>query len=400
MRTGLGPPWGFHIAPDETAREPDAGPEVPPLAREILALDPTPVQFYETGFSDLDSLVGGGVATRSVTSVVATTGAGKSGFVLSLADHVSRRYSIPALYVSTELDDDEVAERIAAIELGESHARIARGLVPREVLRDATRDCRIRVLSCQLFGPQNQNPLATIESAALAVTEADGDPPLVIVDYLQMLAIGSGDQTRTRVTELAYGLRSMASRLGLAVVAVCSAARGVNKRRDVDLDDPRTYLETAKESGDVEYASANVVYLEPPDADSADGACRIFVAKARRGSAGVIGSVFDGKSGRWSQARESVSSRSGEARASQRHARSEAAAETKVLELVRAHGARLSWRSMRELGGLSVKSLDRARARLLVTNRIETISVNKKDAMGRNRSFEGLRVCFSNESYN
>ena len=85
------------------------------MVRDVAAMDRPPVRSYATGLADLDALLGGGVSTRQLTSVLGPPGAGKSQWCLSLARYLSP--VLPTLYVSTELEADELCARVASIEM-------------------------------------------------------------------------------------------------------------------------------------------------------------------------------------------------------------------------------------------------------------------------------------------
>jgi enoyl-CoA hydratase/carnithine racemase len=102
---------------------------------------------------------------------------------------------------------------------------------------------------------------------------------------------------------IATGLRKLAQDHDAAVIVVSSVARAFYSAARAEqlraLDDPTAYLTAAKESGDVDYASAAVLFLDVAAEGEGYRNARINVAKSRHGEPGVVGARFYGASGRW-----------------------------------------------------------------------------------------------------
>jgi hypothetical protein len=133
--------------------------------------------------------------------------------------------------------------------------------------------------------------------------QCPGEPPLVIIDFLQDFCRGDGDQ-KTRLTNGAIGLRRIAKKLDLPIVAVSSIGRegyGVAANAMRENPDPRIWLRFAKESGDIDYAASVVWFLDVLQevGDDNKRVGRIAIAKCRGGQEGFAGVKFSGASGRF-----------------------------------------------------------------------------------------------------
>jgi hypothetical protein len=228
--------------------------------------------------------------------------------------------TLPVLYASTELEQHELMARIAGNILGRPWSAIVRGDVPRSLVEAALEPVRIRVIGCDVLPRDGSKALELIELEALADAKEHGVSPLVVIDYLQDLARGSERDLRARIGDLATDIRAMAQRIDCPMITVSSVARSYySDKRAAELrthDDPTVYLAAAKECGDVDYASAVVLFLDVEKAGAGpDRAARIAVAKSRHGSTGFAGARFAGASGRWRSAPEAVGELSGPGRA-------------------------------------------------------------------------------------
>lgn len=300
------------------ARDDDPATRRALLVRDIAKLETPPIRSYATGIHELDSLIGGGLSTRQLMCVLGPPGAGKSAWAVATSIHIAP--TLPVLYASTELEQHELMARIAGNLIDRSWSAIARGDVSYARVSEVLEAVRIRVIGCDVLPRDGTAALELIEQEAQADKKEHGVAPLVVIDYLQDLARGSERDMRARIGDLATDIRAMAQRLDCPMVAVSSVARSYySEKRAAELrghDDPTVYLAAAKESGDVDYASAVVVFLDVEKAgDGPDRAARIAVAKSRHGSTGFAGARFAGASGRWWSSPDAVKHLSGSGRA-------------------------------------------------------------------------------------
>ncbi len=290
---------------------PNASPPVegPQSLWDIAQIQRPPVRTYSTGMPDLDALLGGGLGTRRLVVINAPPADGKSALVVHWALHVCKE--IPVLYVSTELEGDEIVARAAANVLDLPWRNIVQGKESPAVVSEAVKDRRFYAIGCEVLPRNTQQALRMIYERAQEITKLCGVPPLVVVDYLQDLVRGS-DDIRSQVGDLATTLRAMAQSLDCSMVAVCSVSRSFygTAKRDLlrQAEDATVYMAAAKESGDVDYAAAVVIFLDTGVAAKGEPwrPARIAVAKARHGTTGFVGAKFHGASGRWEHSPESL----------------------------------------------------------------------------------------------
>lgn len=302
------------------ASAPSTG-SLPPLACDALAIDRPPLITYSTGIDELDQRLGGGITTRSQSVVVARTGAGKSGLAINIAIHIMHTYGIPVLYISSELEIDECSMRFAANLLDVSIRDLLNGHIPRERAREALSNHPIHIVDADAINDRSvcrddegiaEGRLRVLANAIAHITDRYGKRPLVIADYLQELADPDPRNVRMGVSGMARALRVISQRYDLCVFAVSSTGRAFYRQPKEGADDPLTYLGAAKESGDIEFAVVNLLYLDVAT-EPVNGVfpARIVVAKARRGTLGFVGASFHGPSGRWTANEQAAAALSG-----------------------------------------------------------------------------------------
>lgn len=280
----------------------------------IAMVERPPVKSYPTGVEKFDQLTGGGLATRQLLTLVAPPGAGKSALAYNWARTMSPQ--IPFLIASTELESFEVVARCAAPVLDCPWTDIVRGKKSISLVREAVKDMRIHVIGAEEL-PRGEAALEVIFRRAEALAQKYGVAPIIEVDYLQDMARGVDEKgLRGKLGDIATTMRAGAQALDCAVIAVSSVSRAYYGAAKMDTlrlaNDATVYLAAAKESGDVDYASATVCFL---DLDRESGMARIAISKARHGTTGFVGMRFIGATGVWESCPEAEVLLAPEARA-------------------------------------------------------------------------------------
>lgn len=199
---------------------------------------------WATGFEPLDAYLGGGIRAGELVLLGGPQGLGKTTFALQVLRHVVAHGGRGLLF-SFEHDDQTLLERFLAMGAAE-HAgqegpplRIIRQAMQ---LEDGSSD-----LVARLSGtPGGSESLADVRSwgdrlsihrasgrhttvevirkRVLAMCKA-GDPPVVVVDYLQKVAGDEGQSEEERVTAVVEGLKDLSLEAGVPVFAVVAADR-------------------------------------------------------------------------------------------------------------------------------------------------------------------------------
>jgi hypothetical protein len=175
---------------------------------------------------------------------------------------------------------------------------------------------------------------------------------------------------------------------------VCSGSRayyGKSKadalRKSVDASD---YLAAMKESGDVDYAAAVVLFLDVSEPENGSRIARIAVAKSRHGETGFAGARFYGATGRWESDTMAAIAMMPDARDERRREIAEKESDARVLEMVREHGPCV-WRDIRPLCGTGAEA-DRAKSRLILSGALEEFQDSGLDAIGRTYKRKVLQI--------
>ena len=344
---------------------------LPPLLHELASQDLPPQRCYSLGMPALDKFLGGGVHNRQVTALVAPPSCGKSALVGTWG--ITLQHVMPVLHVSTELPRDEVMVRYAALVKGFPWRDGMTGQVPRGDMLGHVKGLRIFVQGQDDI--DREDPIGKIRRDALQIAEKTKQMPAIIVDYVQLLARGAGDDIRTAVGDLTLALRRLSQELDTPIIAVFSTGRmyyGRNKNELLKFgDDPTAYLATAKESGDIEFDCATLMYADVDQlAVGLPKPARIVVARCRVGDVGFAGARVYLDSGRWVADESALSVMTSESRlARDGEDKLEANAEKLIRRLKTMRGR--PWREIRKDCGMRTETAEEVKQYLMDIGRIK-----------------------------
>jgi replicative DNA helicase len=198
-----------------------------------------------TGFEPLDTYLSGGLRSGELTLLGGPQGLGKTALVLQMLRNIAAAGG-SGIYVSYEHDAPTILERLIAAEAAE---KLGQDAIPLRRIRDAMEAVDGRL------GSLNER-LASVAGAAEAVqaVESYGDrlfimrasgasttsqdigafaeqvrsqvssPPVLVVDYLQKVAVPGGpDREEERVTIVVEALKDLALAADIPVLAVVAA---------------------------------------------------------------------------------------------------------------------------------------------------------------------------------
>jgi len=227
-----------------------------------------------TGLLPLDELLGGGLESGSVYGLCAPTGMGKTGLAILIARTIAVDQTV--VYFSTELPARQVIARVAAQVLRTPWRQLNRltaesGL---PLISQALEGLRLRVVELRRD--------TDIVEVLSRVADRDGQPPVLVLDYLQHAARRAPTEDRSiAVAGMSDTLTGWARDAKTTAVIVSSVAR-------------------AKESGDVDFDCSAILFLDTIVDGVAPGGtttARLHIAKSRFGTTGTVGLTFDGAIG-------------------------------------------------------------------------------------------------------
>lgn len=245
-----------------------------------------------TGFEKLDRLTSGWQPSDLII-VAARPGMGKTALALSMARNVSVQKKIPVAFFSLEMSSVQLITRLISAETGLSSDKLRTG----KLADHEWQQLNIKVSDLE------SAPLYIDDSAALTIFELRAKArrlassygiKLIVIDYLQLMNIGSGNKTGNReqeISTISRNLKALAKELDIPVIALSQLSRAVETRGGTK----RPILSDLRESGAIEQDADIVSFLYRPEyygitewdddmKSPSEGQGEFIVAKHRNGA--------------------------------------------------------------------------------------------------------------------
>ena len=230
----------------------------------------------QTGLRPLDAALGGGLPARGLVVLGAVSSTGKTTLCVQVADYMAA-CGRGVLFVTIEQGAAEiVAKSLSRITSGQRRANGNRIMLSTQHITSARNRAswaedgekraafasacawyRDRVAPhLRILESENRPDVARLESVARAMTTHDGEAPVIIVDYLQLLApVNDRDTDKRNMDANVTALRQLARDMDTCVVVISTLNRSSY--------DGGISMDSYKESGSIEYGADVLLGLQP-----------------------------------------------------------------------------------------------------------------------------------------
>jgi len=276
----------------ETVTAEEAVKSVMDLVHTRMA-NPTDVTGVTTGFPSVDRLLNG-LHKTDLIILAARPARGKSAFALQLAKNVALYGKTPTMFFSLEMGTEQLVQRLVASESRVSISSLSTGRISQNeeiALEIASKTIGFLPL---FFNDKAGLKLKDIKRQIKAYNHKNKVPlGLIIVDYLQLMAIGNDKANMVQVvTEISRGLKMIAKEFNLCVVALSQLSRDVEKRGG------KPKLSDLRDSGSIEQDADIVCFLHSPEKELdsyGNRGIELLVEKHRSGPTGKCCFNFKGE---------------------------------------------------------------------------------------------------------
>ncbi|MER6778424.1 MULTISPECIES: replicative DNA helicase [unclassified Streptomyces] len=253
---------------------------------------PTNDNRIPTGFTDLDSLLAGGLAPGQLIVVGARPAMGKTTAALGFARAAAIQHGISTLFESLEMSANELGRSIVSAE-----ARVALHHMKLGIATDDDIQRIARRTPDIAAAPLYINDGATLSVPMLRARVRNlvrtAGLRLVIVDYLQLMQAPKAESRQVAVSEMSRQLKLLAKEFQITVVVLAQLNRGPEQRQE-----KVPQVSDLRESGSIEQDADIVVLLHRPDAYEKEspraGEADFIVGKHRGGPTATITTAFQG----------------------------------------------------------------------------------------------------------
>lgn len=268
-----------------------AEPKKPQLIRDVLIRAVAAIErrgsgqdnAMSTGFPAIDAKLSGGFRRGNLIIIAGRPGMGKTALAGCISLNTASR-DVPTLFLSMEMADTELADRMIAIAgrvpLGEVLDGNMEGDAGDRILAGTARLHELPLV----IDEQGGLTFFDIASKARSVRRQHG-LGLLVIDYLQ-LASGDGDTRNSQIEGITRGLKALAKELEIPIIALSQLSRNCESRPN-----KRPIQSDLRESGAIEQDADAILFVyrdEEYNQNSPDaGTAEIIIAKNRQGSTGM-----------------------------------------------------------------------------------------------------------------
>jgi len=241
----------------------------------------------ETGLTDLNELLGGGLHKGSLDILAARPKMGKTALACSMA-LASAQKGAKIYFASLEMPRREIANRMIAIRSGHPTDSIMHDHNAMDAVTGAI--ASLEGLSI-LIDDEVGLTVGKLRSRVRKMKRKHG-LDMVVVDYLQLMK-GEGNNREQEIASISRGLKGLAKELDCPVLCLAQVNRDCESRQD-----KRPHMSDLRESGAIE-ADADLVMMiyrdEVYNKDSdMKGVAEVLVRANRHGACGEVFTSFQG----------------------------------------------------------------------------------------------------------
>ncbi len=249
-----------------------------------------------SGFGEIDRLTSGWQPSDLII-VAARPGMGKTAFTLSMARNITVGNNIPVAFFSLEMSAIQLITRLISSETGLNSEKLRTGKLEK---------FEWELLNIKVNNLENA-PLYIDDTPSLSIFELRAKArrlssqfgiKLIVVDYLQLMTLGSSQKTGNReqeISTISRNLKALAKELDIPIIALSQLSRAVELRGGTK----RPILSDLRESGAIEQDADIVSFLYRPEYYKIDewddeerspalGQAEFIVAKHRNGGLSSI----------------------------------------------------------------------------------------------------------------
>ena len=248
------------------------------------------VRCLPTKFVDLDRQLSGGLRPGNLIVLAGRPAMGKTSLGVNIAYQVARS-DVPALFLSMEMPEQELADRLIAqagsVFLSSVLAGDMEGDNGDRIM------CAVSILENLplVIDDQGGLTLFDVASKARSVKRKHGIG-LLVLDYLQLMS-GDGDNRNQQIEQITRGLKALAKELDIPIIALSQLSRKCEERTN-----KRPMNSDLRESGAIEQDADVILFVyrdEEYNPTSPDkGTAEIIVGKNRQGQTGMVRMSYQG----------------------------------------------------------------------------------------------------------
>lgn len=211
----------------------------------------------------------------------ATTGAGKSGFMLNLMNDLKDRYQ--CIYFNMEMSKSTLYRRLVSID---ANIKIDDVINSKSEYQEKLKEDAIKKIEASKIVVEHKaNDIKQIKSIIAKKKEKDRHT-ILFIDHLGLTKADSTKSLYEQATEVAKQLRQICLEYDCTIISASQLNRGAYSSEEITLS-------MLKDSGELENSASKVILLYKKDKNDKQSNMIIDIAKNRDGITGKIEMEYD-----------------------------------------------------------------------------------------------------------
>lgn len=245
-----------------------------------------------TGFTDLNTMLGGGFSPSDLIILAARPAMGKTALALNIGVNMAVLHNKPVAIFNLEMSKEQLITRMLCMESGMNSRALRSGTLHTDEWQSLSNAiAKLSEAPIYLDDSSMVTP-GEMRAKCRRLKAEHKDLSLIIIDYLQLMDTGSGENRQQEISKISRSLKQLAREMNVPVVALSQLSRAVESRTN-----KRPMLSDLRESGAIEQDADIVLFLyrdEYYNEDSNDkNTAELIIAKHRHGPTGNIRLYFE-----------------------------------------------------------------------------------------------------------
>jgi len=191
------------------------------INRLTAGCDQKGVMGYSTGIPDLDEKTGGIFGTE-LTAIEGSTTQGKTSLAMTILKHASFELKLPVGFISLEMSEDEIADRLLAMEADVDLFKITKKPGELDALERASLTAAATRIGAAPIHIEDESGLGIHQVAAKArILKTKHDIKILFIDYFQLIDNGvrkDHENLTSILTDASRILKQLTKELGIPIV--------------------------------------------------------------------------------------------------------------------------------------------------------------------------------------
>ncbi len=246
-----------------------------------------------SGFTDLDNLTGG-LHDSELVILAARPSMGKTALATNIAEYVTIESNVPTLFVSLEMAQLELAQRMLCSQGKIDAGKFRKGLLSSQDRKELV-EASAKLSMAPLYVDDSPSRTVTEIAAAARRLQRKQGLGLLVIDYLQLIEPDDPRNPRQeQVAKMARRLKGLARELKVPVLCLAQ----LNRQAEAGKEGHRPRLSHLRESGAIEQDADVVMFVHReeyyyPTREEAQeagvaGQGEIIISKQRNGPTGTV----------------------------------------------------------------------------------------------------------------